>query len=279
MNSLLEMASQRLTEASVRDSTHSAYMYHLKRLVSSFHDRAGSLSTREIEEFLERTYRSSKSLAGMRQARSSIRFLYTRVLGKQDPLLLHGGFPARSPLRGAFTRGEISGILKSIPDLRYRTALMLVYSSGLTVEETTCLYASGVDLETPVIHVNDASGNPIRDTIVSSAVALEISLIMSTRFEANPLLLQGRGGRTRISPRTLSRAFDNALRATGIRRRAIPADLRFSFAVHLMEDGIDKALIKDLLGLKTDSMLAPCLSLVKQRSPLRIQSPLDRYFP
>lgn len=275
---MLELAEDSLRETGAGGSTSSAYMSHLKRLGAVFGERAGSLSTGEMEGYLERTYPAVKSFAGMRQARSAIRFLYVRVLGRPDPLPSPIRLPGRSPLHRVFTRGEIAGILRSIPDARYRTALMLVYSSGLTVEEAICLLAGGVDLETPVIHVNDSNGGFLRDTIISAAAAREIASLLEARSERNPYLLQGRRSMSKISGKTVHRAFHDALRAAGIRRPASPSDLRFSFAVHLMEDGIEKGLVRELLGLKTDSMLAPYLSLVRRRSPLRIQSPLDRFF-
>lgn len=275
---LLELAGDRLREAGAGDSTASAYMSHLNRLAFTFGDRACALPTGELESYIESSYPAGKSLAGMRQARSAIRFFYTRVLGRPDPFPSPFRQPGRSPLHRVFTRGEITGILRGVPDARYRTALMLVYSSGLTAEEATCLLAGGVDLDIPVIHVNDANGGYLRDTIVSAAAVREMANLMAERSAVNPYLLQGRRSMSRISVKTVQRAFQDALRAAGIRRNAALSDLRVSFAVHLMEDGIEKGLVRELLGLKTDSMLAPYLPFIRRRSPLRIQSPLDRYF-
>ncbi len=65
--------------------------------------------------------------------------------------------------------------------------------------------------------------------------------------------------------------------AVGIEKRATLGWLRHSFAVHMLEDGIDRKLVRTLLGITTPSMISPYMKLAKGRSALRVNSPADRF--
>ncbi|MCD4847745.1 MAG: hypothetical protein K8R76_06110 [Candidatus Aegiribacteria sp.] len=53
--------------------------------------------------------------------------------------------------------------------------------------------------------------------------------------------------------------------------------LRHSFAVHMLEDGTDRKLVRNLLGISTPSMITPYMKLALKRSALRVTSPADRF--
>lgn len=277
MSSLTEDTGRLLRQTGRSQKTTSSYLSHIRRLVARWGDRATALDGDEIREYLEGMAAEGKSLSYINQAQSAIRFLYTSVLGAPNPIPGPGLLSRRVPLHGVFTREEIAGILSNVPDRKYRVALMLVYSSGLRVGETACLRRRNVDLEAMVIHVNDRSGRAVRDTIVARAAAVEIALLLEQDGDASPYLLPGRGRSTCVSARTIQRAFAEALLAAGITRHCTLGWLRHSFAVHLLEDGIDRRMVQTLLGITTASMITPYLKLAGRRNPLRIMSPLDRF--
>lgn len=277
MVDLLEEMLRVLREAGRSTKTANSYLSHLRRLKRSFGDRVANLTNVELQKYIEQLVDERKSLSYINQAQSAIRFLYISVLGKSDPLPSSSITLKKLPLHGIFSREEIVSILENTHDLKYRLALTLVYSSGLRVGETACLLKENVNVRKLIIIVNNRQGKILRDTILSREAADLFREYISTKPSESPFLFPGRGKSTCISSRTIQRAFAESLLITGITKHATLGWLRHSFAVHLLEDGFDRKLVRTLLGISTPSMMTPYMKLSVKRSHLRIISPLDRY--
>jgi integrase/recombinase XerD len=279
MMDLVSETRRLLRETGRSPKTANSYLSHIRRLANTFGDRADSLNSDELKKYLEILVDESKSLSYINQAQSAIRFLYTQLLGKPNPLPGPGIVSKKVPLHDVFTREEVAEIISNVPDMKYRLSLMLVYSSGLRVGETAYLRKRNVDLDNLIIHVNDRSGKHIRDTILARSTAGLLKQYLDFRNDDSPYLFPGRGKSSFVSARTIQRAFTEALLSAGIERHATLGWLRHSFAVHLLEDGIDRRMVQKLLGITTPSMITPYLKLAKKRSHLRVMSPADRFLP
>jgi site-specific recombinase XerD len=278
MKDLIEETRKLLHAKGRSPKTANSYLSHIRRLKKTFNDKADSLTTKQLKEYLEKLVDEGKSLSYINQAQSAIRFLYTKVLKKENPLPGPGVVSKKVPLHGVFSREEVFAILKNVDELKYRLALMLIYSSGLRVGETAYLRTASLDIPNRIIHVNDRDGKHIRDTILSHAAADLLRRYLDSRVDESPYLFPGRGKSNFVSARTIQRAFAESLLQAGIKRHATLGWLRHSFAVHLLEDGIDRNLVQRLLGISTPSMITPYLKLAKRRSPVRVQSPIDRFY-
>ncbi|MBN1433305.1 tyrosine-type recombinase/integrase [Candidatus Fermentibacterales bacterium] len=277
MADLLQEMRNVLIEAGRSVRTANSYLSHIRRLTRTFGDSVTGLTHAQLESYFNALLEERKSLSYINQAQSAIRFLYTEVLKKADPLP-ESGLPSRGlPLHGVFTREEISSIIGNTEDIRYRLALMLVYSSGLRVGEAACLLLAGIDRKAMVIHVNSRGGSHVRDTILARSAESTLDQYLRTRSAESPFLFPGRGRKSCISARTIQRAFSESLAAAGVDRHATLGWLRHSFAVHLLEDGVDRKLLQRLLGVSTPSMMTPYVKLAVGRGPLRIMSPMDRF--
>ncbi len=274
----VEETRRLLRQAGRSPKTANSYLSHIRRLVNTFGKRAVSLESEELRQYLEGLVEESKSLSYINQAQSAIRFLYTKVLDKPNPLPGPGVVSKKVPLHGIFSREEVRAILLNVQDVKYRLALMLVYSSGLRVGETAYLRRKNIDFDRMVIHINDRPGKHIRDTILASSCARLIKDYLNTRTDESSYLFPGRGRSSYVSARTIQRAFAESMLAAGISKHSTLGWLRHSFAVHLLEDGTDRRMVQSLLGITTPSMITPYLKLAKNRDPLRVLSPLDRFF-
>jgi integrase/recombinase XerD len=268
-----------LKQAGRSPKTANSYLSHIRRLVGAYGSKATSLSTDELRRYLEGLVDESKSLSYINQAQSAIRFLYTKVCNRPNPLPGPGIVTKKVPLHGIFTREEVKQILNHVHDVKYRLALMLVYSSGLRVGETAYLRRKNIDFDKSIVHVNDRSGKHIRDSILSSSCARLIRDYLNMRTDDSTYLFPGRGRSSYVSARTIQRAFAEALLAANIPKHSTLGWLRHSFAVHLLEDGVDRRMVQHLLGISTPSMITPYLKLARNRDPLRVLSPLDRFYP
>jgi len=277
MADFVEQTRKILRNAGRSPKTANSYLSHIRRLENTYGEKTAELDEDTLRKYLEDLVDEGKSLSYINQAQSAIRFMYKHVLKRENPLPGPGLISKKVPLHGIFSREEIKQIFENVHELKYRLALMLIYSSGLRVGEATHLLKENVDFQNMVIHVNDQDGEPIRDTILADSVADVLKYYIETRTDDSPWMFPGRGKTNCISPRTIQRAFAEAMLAVGINKRATLGWLRHSFAVHMLEDGIDRKLVRKLLGITTPSMISPYMKLAEKRSALRVNSPADRF--
>lgn len=277
MPDFVEQTRKVLRTAGRSPKTANSYLSHIRRLENAYGDQVADLDEATLRKYLEDLVDEGKSLSYINQAQSAIRFMYKHVLKKDSPLPGPGLISKKVPLHGIFSRDEIRKIFENVHELKYRLALMLIYSSGLRVGEATHLLKDAVDFENLVIHVNDENGEHIRDTILAESVADILKYYIETRTDDSPWMFPGRGKTNCISPRTIQRSFAEAMLAVGIEKRATLGWLRHSFAVHMLEDGIDRKLVRKLLGITTPSMISPYMKLAEKRSALRVSSPADKF--
>ena len=273
----MEATRKQLREAGRSPKTANSYLSHIRRLTGVFGGESSNLNEDALRKYFEALVDEGKSLSYINQAQSAIRFMYKHVLKKDNPLPGPGLISKKVPLHGIFSREEIKEIFANVHELKYRLALMLIYSSGLRVGEATHLLRDSVDFDNMVLTVTDPEGGNSRQTILARSTADILRYYIETRTDSSPWMFPGRGKTSCVSPRTIQRAFAEAMLAVGIEKRATLGWLRHSFAVHLLEDGTDRKLVQNLLGISTPSMITPYMKLATGRDATRVLSPADRF--
>jgi site-specific recombinase XerD len=81
-----------------------------------------------------------------------------------------------------------------------------------------------------------------------------------------------------IGPKTVQRVFKRARDAAGIDKPATPHSLRHSFAVHLLEAGVNLKYIQELLGHSSIQSTLIYLKLAPECAKA-VRSPLDQLPP
>jgi integrase/recombinase XerD len=170
------------------------------------------------------------------------------------------------------SKEEIKLIFNGIDNLKHKTILSLIYSSGLRIGETLRLKVGDIDSKRNVIIIRQSKG--YKDRIVGlSPKILELLRSYYKAYRPKEYLFEGQGGGMYTST-SVRRFFKRAVQKAGIKKPVRVHNLRHSYATHLLESGTDIRYIQNILGHK-DPKTTMIYTHVSNRDIKKIVSPFD----
>ncbi|WP_319416451.1 integron integrase [Marispirochaeta aestuarii] len=255
------------------------------------------------------------SFATQKQAFIALLFLFRHVLNIEINGLesvVRARVNRKLPV--VLSPSEISGILQYLPE-EYRLMCRIIYGGGLRLSECLELRVKDVDIDGGSIIIRSGKGNKDRLTLLSRSVIPDLQkhivkvrqLYESDRLEKLPgvplpFALQkkypqastewnwfwifpsprfsvcprtNQPGRFHVFPSTLQHAFHEALKKSGIPKKAGIHTLRHSFATHLIEAGYDIRTVQELLG-HSNLSTTMIYTHVATKNKLSVISPMDK---
>jgi site-specific recombinase XerD len=140
------------------------------------------------------------------------------------------------------------------------------------VSEVAHLKIDDIDSKRMVIRIRQGKGHKDRLTLLSPKLLKLLRLYWKAAHPPE-WLFASHDGKGPISTRGLSWICEQALRASGLRKRVTMHTLRHSFATHLLEGGTDVRTIQLLMGhasLRTTALYlnVATTTITSTRSPL-----------
>jgi len=218
--------------------------------------------------YLERDIGVSAST--LNQAISALKFLYSRVLGREMPISRRPRSDKRLP--AILSRDEVIRIINSPKNIKHRTLLAMAYSAGLRVSELACIKLADIDQKRGVILIKNGKGRKDRYTILADRMIALLQAYIDL-YKPKIWLFEGQGN-GHIHVRSIQEVFYHAKELCGIEKDISIHTLRHCFATHLLEDGTDIRYIQELLG-HVSAKTTQIYTHVARKDFLRIRSPFD----
>ena len=146
--------------------------------------------------------------------------------------------------------------IETLPGLRDRAILELLFSSGLRVSELVALDKEHINLKRREFMVR-GKGQKDRPIFISPAAAKWLEHYLQKRIDtSNPLFIRYSGSKkadtsgnfNRITVRSVQRMVARYALLAGITKKVTPHTLRHSFATDLLMNGADLRSVQALLG-------------------------------
>jgi integron integrase len=314
---LLDRVRQAIHARHYSPRTGEAYVHWIRRYIV-FHGKKhpSTLGASDISAFLTwLAVERRVSASTQNQALSALLFLYKAVLAVEIgtvPPVVRARTPDRLPV--VLSREEVAAILKQLTGTM-RLIVMLLYGTGVRIEECVELRVKDLDFDRQQIIVRQGKGRKDRVTMLPSAarealtthladvrrlhgedlargfgrVVLPFALdrkcpSASTEwqwqfvFPAGRLCRDPRFGppsRYHLHESVVQKAMADATRRAGITKRVSPHVMRHSFATELLENGYDIRTVQELLGHRDVSTTMMYLHVMR-RGALGVKSPMDR---
>lgn len=215
-----------------------------------------------LEDYLQwvnRQREAGYSTGSLNKDLSHLRGLldYTWKSGRSDRNVLDGlmledeARTKRAPAN--LTEGQARELIAACPgstkaERRDRLILLLLYGCGLRTCELCQLDLSDVDLERQEIVVEHGKGDRSRRVPVPIAVWTVLLAYLAERKGRRGALLKTVDKKVRIRAINVCEVVSQAARRAGLNQEVTPKMLRHSFATHLMDRGVDLAVIASLMG-------------------------------
>ena len=250
-----------------RQPTKDEYVRYVRKLAEHFQGDPATLTEDQLRAYFL-FLRQEKKFGGsaMKLARCSLRAFFRdclHVAGWTVFEEVRVAPPQTLPL--VLTREQVATLLGAVRQPRYRTALTLIYHTGLRVGEAVRIQVRDLrDTHTdhPRLHVRCGKGGKDRYVPLAPAMVAQLRTWWAThghpewlfpgptcawRERAQPAAAAQRAV-THLSVSAVQNTFRLARASSGLPAEASVHTLRHCYATHLLEEGVSLRLISQYLG-------------------------------
>lgn len=248
---LEDMASRQLTKG-----TQTGHIRACKRFSAWLKRSPETATVDDVRMFQLHLMETGTSIQTRNRTMTGLRFLFRVTMRRLDLAneIHHIKEPTRIPQ--ILSAEEVTRLLSMAGSLQVRVLLSIGYGTGLRVSEVVKLKVKHIDTSLGIIRVEQAKGRKDRHVMLSPHIHSLLHEWWPVRSKHNddgvPLaerwLFPGRGEGCHLTPRQVTRLFQQALAAAGIKKKVTLHALRHSFATHLFDRGTDIRTIQALLG-------------------------------
>ncbi|HUS02333.1 MAG TPA: site-specific integrase [Chitinophagaceae bacterium] len=259
---------------SYSSSTIKVYKQSLNAFIDFFEDKEpGTISKREIEEYLLHLRNRKQSETAIHSAVNAIKFYYEQVLKK--PKEIYELQRPKKPIKNVtvFSENEVTKIINAISNIKHKAMLMIGYAAGLRISEIINLKIKDIDSERMMLHIRNAKGKKDREVVLSETLLIVLRIYYK-EYKPKQFLFEGQSGGA-YTARSLNRIMQDAKQKAGVKKEGSIHAFRHSFATHLLEGGTDISIIQTLLG-HNDIKTTLRYTHVSKASLQKVVSPLDK---
>jgi integrase/recombinase XerD len=274
MDKSIERLGQDLARANYAETTRKAYVQAAEELAKRCGKPLSELTREDLRAYVDSLQGGNMSPFQQARRLSAVLFLFRRTLGRAE-LVSFIKLPRRhSPLPSVLSLDEVHALLRALRHRRYQAIAMVMYGAGLRISEALALEVRDIDGARGVLQVRHGKGNKAREAKLSPTLYAWLRQYWAHERPPLPhLFASPKTGKLPLLT-TVRKAIARAAKEAWIQKRVTPHTLRHSFATHLLDEGTDVHVVRELLGHTSLSSTAR-YARVTQKRVRETPSPLD----
>lgn len=256
------------------ENTIKSYVSELKKFSAFYASKdLDTLTKDHIKDYLFHLVQKNKiSASSQNQAINAIKLYYEKVLKHSKFKFIIERPRKLKTLPKIISEFQVFNLLKHTYNLKHKSIIALLYSSGIRVSEVIALKKEHLNFVNHTILIKQAKGFKDRITVLATSTAKVLDAYLKSYTPKNYLFEGQNGGK--YSARSINKFIQRNAKSAKIEQPISAHTLRHSFATHLLNNGTDIRLIKELLGhnsIKTTQIYTH----VSDRDLRMIESPID----
>lgn len=272
---LLENFRRWMRSKRYSENTVASYFDAAKSFLVFFNDRPVKEISNDDVILYNNEYilKNKLSASYQNQIVNSIKLFFTTIENRKIEIEnIHR--PKRDKiLPNVLSKEEVKLILEAHSNIKHRTMLSLIYSSGLRRSELLSLKPKDIDSKRNIIIIRQAKGRKDRIAPLSLKI-LEMLREYYILYKPKIWLFEGREPKSKYCETSLQKILKTAVEKAKINKPVTLHWLRHSYATHLLESGTDLRYIQELLG-HNSSKTTEIYTHVSTKSLQSIKSPFD----
>jgi integrase/recombinase XerD len=235
---LRKMTLEELERRNYSQATAQTYIDAIRRFAAHFHRSPDLLGPLEIREYQLHLYQRKLHPQTIRVHTSALRFFYRKVLRQRlsaDDLPLPKLLRRQIPI--VLSPDEVTRMIDGTPNLRHRTILMTLYSTGMRRSELCHLRPEDIDKERMIVRIRQGKGGKDREVPLSPKLLEQLRTYYRSVKVRNGWMfpsLQTRRSDQPITQKAVWHACREATRRAGITKAVHPHTLRHYAASRTM---------------------------------------------
>ena len=254
LQDLLKKTKKKLRRKKYSKETIKAYLFCLSDYFKFIKIAKKEPDIDIIKKYLLIKKNKKLSPQTINQHLNAIKYFYREIMKSKNKVDIKFAQKNKKPLI-ILSRKEIIKIITQISNFKHKIIISISYGAGLRISEVINLRIKDINLDELIINIKKGKYKKDRITIFPESLKNDLFILtkdknLSSRKRGTNDFIFGdnRGGE--LTDRSIQIFFKNALKKAKIKKKASFRSLRHSFAVHLLENGIDVEHVQKLLGHK-----------------------------
>lgn len=232
------------------------------------------VTQKEIIRFLGSLMERGLSSSSGHSMVNGLQFYFHQVLGKHEMEFRLPRPKKEKKLPTVLTMEECLRIFQVVDNPKHKLLLLIGYGAGLRVSEIVNLKWKDILFSEYKIHISNAKGKKDRMVMLPFSIVQSLEIYRQL-YNGKHYVFEGQFAGEPYSTTSVQQVMRDALKKSGLEKKASVHTLRHSFATHLLENGTDIRYIQQFLGHSSIKTTTIYTHLTKSAVD-KIQSPLDR---
>lgn len=252
MTHLRKRVLEEIERRNYSQATARVYVAAIRRFAEYFHRSPEELGIEHVRQYQLHRLQQKIKPHSIAIEISALRFLYNKVLRRRysrEDLPLPRVHKYEIPV--ILSAEEVARLIDAAPNLRYRTILMTLYSTGMRRAELCCMRPEDLDKERMMLRIPHGKGDKPREVPLSQKLIGQLRTYYRSVKHRNGWMFPSRQVKRpgeSITDKTVWHACRVSANRAGITKPIHPHTLRHSFATHLFDNGADLPVVQTLLG-------------------------------